>query len=321
MELQRLVGLRTVAAELKKAIGENHDEEDIKRFTVEICSPVKAERSDGKAKTRLFLHVFALLVIIGATPSIRLFIKENVSDIDLPLVWSDSTKKELCRSNNAGDSVGEPLKCFGKLSRVQRRNFFDYQWKLLAPFFSKGSGQGEVKHYLLRDEHILPFLDCTDVLEEDSDKVGGYGKVSMVQIHPDHHNFDDEGLGSRGFAIKQQVYDCDTAVFQTEIDILKKFSGGRGHPHIVSLLATFEQFKKLHLIFHRAQGDLFAFWSDSQEAPTCDHDNVKWLAEQCKGLADGLLRLHRHLTFTQYQSDREAPIPPASLGKLLDILI
>ncbi|KAJ4405325.1 hypothetical protein N0V91_005275 [Didymella pomorum] len=200
---------------------------------------------------------------------------------------------------------------------MKLRNFYDYQWKLLAPFFSKGSGSSDVKHYLLREEHILPFVECAEVPGEEGDKAGGYGKVSMVQIHPDHHNFEDPELCSRGFAIKQQIYESDTAIFQTEINVLKKLGGGRGHPHIVSLLATFEQFKKLNLIFHRAQGDLFAYWSDSTDPFVCNYENIKWLAEQCSGLAEGLLRLHKHLTFTKYQIDKLEPAPRAASAPIL----
>lgn len=312
-KLRRLVDPGTVSTELNKTFGKSHTEDEIRSYTSDICSEIIVERERG-FKTQSFRKIFALLVILEATASIRLFLQDNVSDLDLPLVWpSNGGMKGLCRKDADGHSLGEPLKCFSKWSRVKLRNFYEYQWKLLAPFFSK-TGKGEVKHYPLREDHILPFVECNGVSEEDSEKSGGYGKVSMVQIHPDHHDFEDPKLSSKGFAVKQQLYEGDTAVFQTEIDVLKKFSGGRGHAHIVSLLATFEQFRRLNLIFYRAQGDLFAYWSDSVDAPARNHSNIKWLSKQCAGLADGLLRLHRHLTFTKHRTDPHDAAPPFPHG-------
>ena len=74
----------------------------------------------------------------------------------------------------------------------------------------------------------------------------------MVRIHQDHHGFPDKKLCDRGFAIKQQLYASDRDAFEREIAILKLFRAERSHKHIVSLLATYEQFRKFHLIFYRA---------------------------------------------------------------------
>jgi serine/threonine protein kinase len=68
--------------------------------------------------------------------------------------------------------------------------------------------------------------------------------------------------------------------------------------HVVSLLATYEHRKKFHFIFYRADGDLFKFWKDIKTLPALDYRNILWVAEQCAGIADGLSKLHRHLTFT-----------------------
>jgi serine/threonine protein kinase len=175
---------------------------------------------------------------------------------------------------------------------------------MLAPFFSRDDC-GDVKHYTLEDHHIMPFVAPENGQNEDADRRGGYGKVLMVRIHKDHHNFRDQKLCGRGFAIKQQLYETDREAFKREISILKRFSGERSHKHIVSLLATYEQFRKFHLVFYRAEGDLFTYWKELELHPVFDHRNVTWMAEQCGGIVEALLKLHRHLTSNKHPVIRE----------------
>lgn len=71
---------------------------------------------------------------------------------------------------------------------------------------------------------------------------------------------------------------------------------GDTHPHLISLLATYEQFRQFYLIFPLAEADLQSYLERINPNPTMDHQSVQWLADQCHGLADGLCRLHRHRT-------------------------
>jgi len=169
---------------------------------------------------------------------------------------------------------------------------------MLAPPLAPGR-VGDVMHYRLHDQHILPYIMDNDVCGMDTEKTGGYGKVFMVRLHADHHNFRDERLCKQGFAVKQQMHTDARDTFEKEIAILKTFSGEKGHHHIVSLLATYEQFGKLHLLFYRADGDLFAYWSQIAKRPCVTYKNVVWTATQCEGLAEALLKLHRRLTFDE----------------------
>jgi serine/threonine protein kinase len=73
--------------------------------------------------------------------------------------------------------------------------------------------------------------------------------------------------------------------------MLKKFSGN--HPHLVSLLATYEQFNKFHLIFHAAEADLLEYWRQVNPTPPVTPETISWVAQQCQGLADGLAKIHR----------------------------
>ncbi|KAL3600103.1 hypothetical protein FPOAC2_04334 [Fusarium poae] len=133
----------------------------------------------------------------------------------------------------------------------------------------------------------------------------GFSKVFMVWVHSQHHDL--SGLEcDRGFAIKQLMKPSEEA-FNQEVEMLKKFIGDRSHPHIVSLLATYKQYGKYHMIFHRADGNLFEYWRDICPAPELNYDTVKWVAKQLDGLSDGLLRFHKHISFLKCYDE---PVQP-----------
>lgn len=77
--------------------------------------------------------------------------------------------------------------------------------------------------------------------------------------------------------------------------MLMTFSGN-ANPHLVSLLATYEQYNEYYLIFPWAEGDLQSFWREVKPAPSVTHDTVLWMAEQCLGISRGLSVLHKHQT-------------------------
>lgn len=315
-ELCRVINTESVAKELMKELSQVHSLEKIKSYAKQVCKEVETEEiRRGKAKIKSFRKIFALLVLVEVASSLPLFIEEDVSDQDLPLSLVEGTHSFYRR----GDPQKTPLSCFKhkKWSPVKIENFQVYQWLLLAPFFSRDE-DGDVKHYILQDEHILPFLASANVEDHLIEKTGGYGKVIMVRIHTDHHNFRDRQLCERGFAIKQQIYDQDRDSFKKEIAILMKFSGERSHRHVVSLLATYEQFRKFHLIFYRAEGDLFDYWKAIVPQPEFQYSNVLWVAEQCSGLAEGLSKLHKLLSITKRQValDEEVDLSETT-GKLL----
>jgi hypothetical protein len=312
-----LINTQSVAQELDQQLSDIHTPEEISRYAERICSETEVERR-GKLKIKSFRKIFALLVLVEATKFILQFLEEDVSDIDLPLTLVKYKGIDgLCRRNTTGQDAGEPLKCLRrpKWSTTKLRLFEYYQWKVLAPFFFQDEN-GDVKHYKLNDQHILPFMALDDMAEEDAEREGGFGRVQMVGIHPDHHNFRAEKSCGRGFAVKQQIYEEHRDSFKKEIIILKKFSGVRSHPHVVSLLATYEQFKKFHLIFYRAEGDLFTYWKELRSQPKINQRNVLWVAEQCRGIVDGLLKLHRLLTLPKSQGGAQEEPTQAIRGTL-----
>ncbi|KAF2122404.1 hypothetical protein BDV96DRAFT_483175 [Lophiotrema nucula] len=298
-QLDLLINKETVFWELLKNLSSTHRPHHVAELAETVCDEIEVLHN-GKHKLKSFKKIFALLVITDRTSSISLFIDEDVSDLDLPLAaYKVKGKKaiELRRRNSSDEPYDKSLECFSHQlwSPIKLQTFEDYQWTMLAPFFYKGI-DGDVKHYRLKDQCILPFVRKEEDIEDDGDECrGGFGRVFMVRIHKEHHNFDDQQSRNDGFAIKQ-LYEQNGKMFTKEVNILKKFSGERRHPHVVSLLATYEHCKRFHMIFDRAQGDVFKYWKDIVPTPPRDYTSVCWFAEQCAGIAHGLLKLHRHLT-------------------------
>lgn len=297
-QLCRIINTESVVQELSQYLSDTHTAEQIERYANLVCGEQEVIRKDTK-KLKSFRKVFALLVLAEMSSSISLFLDDDVSDLDLPLVPKKNHGFiELRRRDRSGQPCKTPLRCFkhSKWSQTKLRHFEKDQWIMLAPFFAQGNF-GDVKHYELRDQHVLPFVASEGADAEQVDCRGGFGKVTMVRIHKEHHNFQDQAFADRGFAIKQLIED-DLDSFKKEVYVLKKFSGDLIHPHVVSLLATYEHRKKYHFIFYRADGDLFKLWKDIKSSPLLDYQNILWLAKQCFGIADGLSKLHRHLTIT-----------------------
>jgi hypothetical protein len=312
--LCELINVSSVKSELTKVFGQLLTPIQTAQYAQRICEEITVSQGK-KTKIQTFRKVFATLVLAGTVTSIIRFLAEDVSDIDLPLSpMHPSRGNGLCRRDPEGRPDNIPLNCFQfptltegidqpEWSPSQLRSFQTYQWMFLAPFFSQGK-HGDIIHYRLHDHHVLPYVSPEDEDKIQQEKQGGFGKVFMVRIHPDHHGFSDNALGSQGFAIKQQLHIEHRDMFKNEIKALKIFSGvGRLHNHIVSLLATYEQFKKINLIFYRADGDLFAYWGLLRQPPQHKYQNIRWMCEQIEGLADGLSRLHRHPTFPKVVED------------------
>jgi len=315
-KLRHVITVEAVTRELTRTATQSTvrlSSEEIQSYARIVCTESEDERQKGTTKITTFRKIFALLVLIEAVSSIVDFVREGVTDQDLPLVKHDGTG-ELYRK---GGQICVPRGCFKEWSPLKLENFQRYQWWLLATYFSPPDDDGVVKNYKLQDQHILPFLTPGNALSQSIDKTGGYGKVIMVKIPSDHHNFSDKRLCERGFAVKQQVHDENRDAYKREIEILMKFSGGRSHPHIVSLLATYEQFNRFNLIFYRAEGDLFDYWKKLKPYPVLHHNNVNWFAKQCSGLVEGLSKLHKLLSFTKSQLKIEEEQSEYSYGTSL----
>jgi hypothetical protein len=293
-ELRRIINRDAVRLELIRQLRpSNTSSKKIKSYAKRVCQDVQIqEYRQDRTGNETFRKLFALLVLMDFSSSIIRCLEDEhgFSDQDLPLTLQrrEDGLPELFRR---GDNVRKPIECFKSWSSVNLETFHRIQWWLLAPFFLPDE-DGIVKHYILQNEHILPYISPNLKEEQPVDKMGGFGEILMVHIHPDYHEFRDQVLCERGFAVKKQIQGIHRTMFKREAEILRKFSGARSHPHIVELLATYEQSRKLHLVFYRAQGNLFEYWNEIVPRPHFTLGNILWFATQCTGIANGLSRLH-----------------------------
>jgi serine/threonine protein kinase len=300
-QLDYLINPDSVVQELSKTLSQTLSTQYIRKCAFDICLEKEVFLQNGDKRIKSFRKIFALLVLVEKSESISLFLEEDVSDLDLPLA---SVKVrgliELRRRNAPNRPFEKSLNCFRQWSPVRRKEFEEYQWTMLAPFFTQGQ-YNHVSHYVLKDHHILPYISTEDEDDKRSEYHGGFSRVFMVRIHKDHHNFHPTTHCDRGFAIKQLLQN-DRSSFNREVNILKKFAGENTHPHVVSLLATYEQLHKFHLIFHRAEGNLFDYWEMIDPSPSLTYSEVLWMAKQCAGIAHGLSKLHKHNTLVAASS-------------------
>ncbi|KAE9363830.1 hypothetical protein N431DRAFT_390007 [Stipitochalara longipes BDJ] len=298
--ISTIITEQCVREELSKELdADAYNKKAIAEYARRICEE-KEFGDNSTKKIRCFRKIFVILVLIEKTPAIIKFLEKDVNDSDLPLEKVERPHEKGSYDLRLSRNRTKRLKCFSKKwNQLHIRNFEGYQWTTLSPFFGKG-GHKIVKHYPLQDQVILPFISAIrrdrssthNTLEFE----GGFGRVFKVDIHPDHHNFDGHNVKTQNpsFAIKC-LHSRDTERFKKEVEMLKKFSNP-AHEHLISLLATYEQFKSYFLIFHWADADLQRYWRDVNPTPSMNRETVIWVAKQCKGVADGIVKIHQYRT-------------------------
>jgi hypothetical protein len=295
-KLCQIINPTTVFDELVKCLP--HTKDQIQKYAEAICN-ITLSYEGGRWRRKSCRMVFVILVLAEKTKHIISFLEEHVSDLDLPLVPKKERGIVMGMQRSKSASIGtsyELLECFNDKgwSPLSMEQFDRYQWFMLSPFFSEGRC-GQINHYPLHDQQVLPFVSHNAADEEATEYQGGYGRVMMVTMHRAHHRLSQKNSRNCNFAVKQ-LWQNDRKSFEKEREILKRFSGSNSHAHIVSLLATYSHRGKYHYIFDRAQGDLGRFWDSHRISPRLAHGDVLWVAGQCLGIAEGLDRIHRHKT-------------------------
>jgi hypothetical protein len=308
-QMDSLINEDFVTKELARCLQDIHGLQEIRHYARLVCHETTLAGDGIKFKNKSFKKIFAILVLIDKTSTILRFLNEDLNDTDLPLEKAplDGTCNffQLRRKHD----LDRPLSCFHGWKQIQIQNFAQWQWSFLSPFFAKGRKK-HPEHYILQSQIILPFIydaDSNGLDNPDENEVvraGGQSDVFKVHIHPEHHDFHDEKIRNPRFAIRR-LHSPSKSEFKKEVDILKKFSWD-GHPNLISLLATYEQFNQYFLMFRWAESDLHQFWKDNP-SPLVDKETVLWMATQCAGIADGLRRIH---TYRDSLDTRQEPDDP-----------
>ena len=307
-ELERLVNVATVERELRDGMRmDSFKGRSMWSWAREICGEVASsgqgewrlvENGKARKQQKTYQKIFAILQT-GTVPLDFIFelLQEGISDQDLPLRPLDPSRPFEVRRRKGSR---HPVQCMKSWGTNRIKNFCAEQWFVVSPFFARGD-HNDVQRYPLEDEDVLPFTyDSRDegwargnpgFLER-----GGFGEVFKVRIHPDHHSFHDDLRHPEEleFAVKK-LFSKDGEDWKKEIEILKRFSSN-AHPHLISLLATYEHQKSVHLLFHWADADLQRYWREVCPRPSKNRPVVGWVARQCLGIASGIAAIHRHVT-------------------------
>jgi serine/threonine protein kinase len=92
-------------------------------------------------------------------------------------------------------------------------------------------------------------------------------------------------------AIKK-LFSSEENEFQKEVTILKALGSKKNkHPHLITLLATYRQERKYHLMFPYADANLRTYW-DKRPSPSFDETTVLWSLKQMAGIASALNSIH-----------------------------
>lgn len=154
-----------------------------------ICGSTRGEDIGTRPASERLCRIFATLCLISRPGSIQKFIEANVSDKDLP--FAPEQLKRIVATDDAVQITPSDEHWDSKT----REEFEAQQWKVLVPFFSQANTLDKVRFYDLDSKDILPFT--TDKASQRV-RTGGFGKVSIVNIHSAHH----------GFNRNQVILDC-----------------------------------------------------------------------------------------------------------------
>ncbi|KAF2688470.1 kinase-like protein [Lentithecium fluviatile CBS 122367] len=230
-----------------------------------------------------YRKIFATLLLIDQPLRINAFIKNGVSDRKLPL-----------------------------LGRGAVARFEELQWAFLSPVF-KRIAHNDIPHIEIQyNEILLPFVEWEKMLHG-----GRFAQVYRADIHSEHHAFNHVENRSGLFAVKEIFNNTREEEIKKEINVLKGISSSRhSHSHLVTLLATFRYHDHYHLIFPWAKYDLLGYWEHENPNPEKNAETTLWFAEQCRGLADALYKIHHWMTRSESALHDQGPNPPTKTERL-----
>ncbi|KAK4464071.1 kinase-like domain-containing protein [Cladorrhinum samala] len=292
-------------------------QDQVQEYAVTVCGT----RLPNKPECFSYKKIFAILLLMKRAWEIVRFVDGGLCDDDLPLVAvTTDPETGLFRLRHRNDTLAD-LECLRGWDLMDHETFDGHQWTMVAPSFAD-EGHQHPRFYKLDEKAIMPWLSEAAIVQ------GGYGTVTRVQIHPCHYDFDTnpvcssfggyfaikqfrtdkylERAGSRLQAGRHSFHDPDACArelapatlkedFQREFETLSRFSGkSKAHEHLITLLAAYQRGDECCFIFPWAHSDLGALLRSCIEPGSALQKlNLQWLIEQCKGVADGLQRIHK----------------------------
>ncbi|KAF4161116.1 hypothetical protein CNMCM6069_006079 [Aspergillus lentulus] len=237
--------------------------------------------TEARRIVRTSMKLFAILVSRKRGADILRFLDEGISDTDLPFFMKPArTGSERMTLQTNG---GRDIKALSEWTDPEIKSLAKKQWRMLAPVFEQG------KHYDFPVAQILPFTNSGRIEIE-----SGFSEVFQAFIHPAHHTFRNfPGCRDRQAVVAvKKLFSFDPSRFQIERDMhmtLRKTSGP--HPHLISLLFTYKEGSKFHLVFPWADVNLRNYWKRIP-LEQIDYHKVLWSLKQMTGLASALSLIH-----------------------------
>ncbi|KAF2821529.1 kinase-like protein [Ophiobolus disseminans] len=211
-------------------------------------------------------RILGILVLMKCFELINDFIRAEVWDDGLPFKYPGSHD--------------ETPQLMQRWDRNDVLLFYSYQKMFFVPFFN------------IQDHRLLSYDLNRDIRlpwqHFEYKTSGGTGMVHQVVIHPNHHNFRRPGVVIPIFALKE-IDAMDRKAYNEELSALEKTCAQvQKEKHLIQLLLTFRHGEKFYLLFEWADGNLEKFWETEPATPLTD----RWAAEQCRGLAQAVSRIH-----------------------------
>lgn len=157
-------------------------EKEIQRYARRVCDAQLPP--DGTGTDRGFKKMFAILLLLDRGWEIVLFVDADINDSQLPLKAVYVNGYNSTPRMRLASDPDVPLACLSGWSAMMHELFEQTQYSMLAPFFARGARR-QAKFYQLSEKVVLPWIK-----EERSNREGGYGWISKVEIHSSHHNFE-----------------------------------------------------------------------------------------------------------------------------------
>jgi hypothetical protein len=188
-ELEAICREEVVRREILTICGQ--DSPDVDRYTDYVCGTCDGTRRGEDTG----LKIFAILVLIDRLPKIKDFVDAGIKDRHLPLrkpsretAGGTFTLVKRTTLNRRGP---EPTSCFNGWDPDDTKDFYVDQWRLLSPYFDRAP-DGTVGLYELDEQCIMPWVGIGEEKRgtfPHTEFIGGFAKVTQVEIHEDHHAF------------------------------------------------------------------------------------------------------------------------------------